>query len=1102
MKMQAKQKAIYEGLKSIGKEVSSLYADAILIKQTDGIVSKSYLIAHIAREIDAGLRDVLAPKEAQQEKREVTKHKDKNHLVSILTALDLPDDDLFAKEYFGVAKKFPKYAHKKGAYGEPRKLTEFLSLWNDYEDILLKLIGSFINQLKRIERLVQYEVPSKQILLTLPNLFNDLQKERHFYTQLKKVSWFEPLYKNGFFSPITIREDQFWNQTEYLEYLSIEVNNKTLPKEFGKVLVNLVDEILTYSITVAYIYNYRIRYTLLLILTNIPKEYISDRIMSLIPHCLHTKYENILESNQIFQFYYSFFRGPDVPNTKGLLNKLTKTIFSITDEEHFRDTSSYESGKYFSLIRAYRLKEACDNPLFSQAIAAHCSNDTILYIADNLEKYLKASPDYSATSVFGSKDFNDYAYSIKTNFSIILKNTLVEMGKTSPERLIDILKTLLSERYKNNHQIISITLYVISKTWNSTKNIFFDYLSNQDENKLFSTYLVSDDLYFFLEEIAELLVKEDVSIIQDIIDAGSQEDSFFNDGGQYYNDFRLKWYSALSKNEFIKTAYKRLATEQSKTKEDFHPKRNEYVTWGSISPLTKKEIEEMSIESLINYLKSFDPERAFRSASVDGLEGSFEKAIKEKPSIFMDNTIKFLEVPYRYISRIFYALLDLHREKQEINWDSIILFIKKYTSQPNFGTDKLSLKNASFPYDPTQLITSMCRLLDEGLRNDTTPLSGDSLSDILKILVRFTNQYVTNELPEKHQNELGSANQVVNSTTGVIISSLLNYSLKNAKVTHNKSTPNKWSNEEKKIYDSFLKREVQEFFVIFGWHLGNFFYLDKEWSKQLLSAIPSMNVQTRMSYFGGHIINPNSSRFEYNILKPIYEEAIINNWKIVDSTMGNSPFETHLLIFYLFNYENLEDGSLLVRSLENKSLETIRGLVHSLSFRFEKYYLDLDVKEKERFRCKTKRLWAYILNILENNKESLYRESSSNDFGVLLYLSKYITILDEVTTDLLIRSSQFTTQGINIEIIIETLNRLKEKGNKDKSLNHASRIFEVLILKDVRYASTLEDEITDFVETLYKSRLPDLINRANFLCNEFAINGQFTLRKLYEKHNP
>ena len=101
MKMNENQESIYNGLKSIGEEISGFYLSGLKIINDDTLPSKTYFIAHSAREIDGGIRDILAPKEEKERKQkelslEGELKKAKGHVASVLVAFDLPIDDPFA----------------------------------------------------------------------------------------------------------------------------------------------------------------------------------------------------------------------------------------------------------------------------------------------------------------------------------------------------------------------------------------------------------------------------------------------------------------------------------------------------------------------------------------------------------------------------------------------------------------------------------------------------------------------------------------------------------------------------------------------------------------------------------------------------------------------------------------------------------------------------------------------------------------------------------------------------------------------------------------------------------------------------------------------
>lgn len=57
--MGPRQAKINNGLKNIGEEIAGFYLDGIRIYNDQESISKTYLLAHLAREIDGGLRGIL-----------------------------------------------------------------------------------------------------------------------------------------------------------------------------------------------------------------------------------------------------------------------------------------------------------------------------------------------------------------------------------------------------------------------------------------------------------------------------------------------------------------------------------------------------------------------------------------------------------------------------------------------------------------------------------------------------------------------------------------------------------------------------------------------------------------------------------------------------------------------------------------------------------------------------------------------------------------------------------------------------------------------------------------------------------------------------------
>ena len=68
-KLTQKQIQIYNGLKSIGEEIAAFYIDGVRMFNSNGWNTKSYLLGHIAREIDGGIRGVFALKDEKNKIR-------------------------------------------------------------------------------------------------------------------------------------------------------------------------------------------------------------------------------------------------------------------------------------------------------------------------------------------------------------------------------------------------------------------------------------------------------------------------------------------------------------------------------------------------------------------------------------------------------------------------------------------------------------------------------------------------------------------------------------------------------------------------------------------------------------------------------------------------------------------------------------------------------------------------------------------------------------------------------------------------------------------------------------------------------------------------
>ena len=146
IELSPRQVEIYRNLEAIGPEIAAFYLDGIQILQNNDLETAANLLAHITREIDGGLRNILSEgKKAELEfvvsmpdsnnatyekgkegsfkfeskvpgAFKVTYNRIGKHKASILQSLGINEPSPLAEKWLEVTEKFHKFAHRRGAW--------------------------------------------------------------------------------------------------------------------------------------------------------------------------------------------------------------------------------------------------------------------------------------------------------------------------------------------------------------------------------------------------------------------------------------------------------------------------------------------------------------------------------------------------------------------------------------------------------------------------------------------------------------------------------------------------------------------------------------------------------------------------------------------------------------------------------------------------------------------------------------------------------------------------------------------------------------------------------------------------------------------------
>jgi len=1094
------QTKIYYGLKTIGEEIATFYLDGVRLVKDENYLSKSYLIAHIAREIDGGLRDILAPEEIkvqfQKELQVDENYKQvKGHVASILVALDLEKDEPLAIEYINVAVNFVKMVHRSGAYKKPRNAEEIIHLWLRYERILLKLFGDYINQLKHVDRILKFQKPTDYILETLPNFFEDESKKNHFYETLKNTNWFKPMYDKDFFNASTIEKDKHWRQLTYLIYISEEIKEKRFDAENSKYLIDLIYKLTKSNTYDEYSGDIRLWYFSFKILANLPKSYIDSNFLDIYMKFFNSN-DTTLTAKGAIEFVESYFLEDEISKDgKLIIENILMHAFDLTDNKSERSLTRNNVELIFPIFESYLLKDLSDSMDLCKQIAYTCTDSLLYHIGDKLEIYLLNyyHEGIFKNSIFFENDSTSSEETIDVIYTDFLKKIISSISLVDSKRHREITKIFLSSRYKHFY-IQRLCYYIISLNWENTKDLFMILIKNNDENKCFSSWESNEDLYFLLEKCSESLNSSECLSLEKIIDTGSHNDFFYHDR---LDDFRLYWFSALKNNEYFGNKFEALSLKHDRSYESLKPKKQTFITWGSISPLSKKDLVNISPFKLAETIKNFDPPRGFKTACSDGLANILEDFFSENPDLFTDNFEQYINIQFIYSTKIIYGLSKCLENNKLINWDNTLLFINNYIQQKSFRNDELKLINDNLSYDKFSFIIASCRLITKG--NNSATLYSDNL---ISIVEKIFKEYLTYINPNSDEQYVGSYSNslmsLYNSQNAVILKEYFYFILRKAKLSnYRKKKQPRWELYEGNFFSKLADENNLDFFMLLAHCKSNFLYVDYNWTINKIKTIPAKNTEVIKAFFNVHILSNDPSKQDYEIFKNIYKIAIVENWKFDTSGMSNS-LERHIGIFYLFNYDNFEKDSIIEIFFNSKKVVNIGKLIHFFSHYVSSYVKTLSLKEQEITKTRLIILWEKCYEVLIRIKS----ENSKTEISGLINFLQYIDEITEKNFSIIHKTSLIAVKHWEIDTLLGHLNRLKNKVTSEENANYIILILNDTIFHDLYYFRDDKDDLFKIIEYLFGLDIECIKLDLNQICNNLAKKGLYFITPLYEKYNP
>lgn len=1075
-----KQTKIHQGLSEIGAEIANFYADAIrLVDPSCTIASKANLIAHLAREIDGGLRDILAPAEKKKAKEKELSGPDKGHFASILVAIGKDKDDPLANEWLSIASHFAKIAHRRGPHKASKEATEILLLWERYEEILSHLIGSFYSITDRLDGFMMLESPTEEILNALDNILTNEKYANYFFVKLDKPGWVEPLAQRGYFNSANApKKNQpgyfpgVWYPIRFLLNVA-KTKNGEAQIFIEKILRQIQTDYVASTIELS-------PYTI---------NDISNLVVELDDHSFDEKDSLFFEkftistANGAWLFFaddlskHTPQKLIDKGDKKGA-SEFLKYFFGIHyfKEEGimWEDLEIEGNTRAIPLMETHMYRDFTDK--YADALTKFIGLENLRIVSEKLNQLQETNSFELSSSSLPSIEISDQTH-MMSEWPHHFVDYIVEAAKSLS---VGELKEITQEFLYSRTQILQrIGFHLIRLNFEHLKDVFFEYI---EKTKLSSDIYIHEP-YKLLQEHSEKFDENQFSKIINWIE-GIQEEKIEDEDQeriqQTKNYYCKRWITALVATG---EANKKLLKQKSQEYQEKYPHEisnldfdNHSTTrFGFDRPIDDEDFEKMSIDEQIEFIKKFKPEHP-GDTSDEGLAQQLTESVIEHPENYIFSLDKFLALPPMYTQALLEGFTKSVNKDALTDFGLVLDFIDRaiISSAFQIKSDTRIDYRKAFVRESGEFVKSIVA------KPETFSFSEEDIRRVLTLLINFlnTDEYKDNNETINHD----YPTHILNSAQGRLHLVLLETTWLWAKLFGGKEEI-KWPKETKDYFTSRLNRNSpadKDYSMILGQQLHTLLWLDKAWVEENILSIFPAAYPTHEEYALSSSLSlytrPDKGVYDLFKKNGLFDKAItLYNYECgsLEALCNYAVYE-----WRFWGGENSGNESILQKLLSNNNEKQIYQLLHSIW------------KNKIITKEQLLDLWPKFISIAAKD-----RERFRPVYRALTWLTDIFKELDDEILGYLHQSiDNFETNDREAYQLSRSIFKLADTNLK----NAGDLLLHIFNKTDINPYSTAE--LQEFVEKLYQSGNNEL---ANNICHYIGdTKGSLILRELFEKNNP
>jgi hypothetical protein len=1048
-----RQERIHRRLLLVGPGPATFYRDACrLMSWQPPLASTTHLVAHLLREVESGLRDVLetvTEQEARLKKGAKAAEAHKDEIRAILKELEIPETDTVAVAWLRLPGNDNAYGLASRAHRDaltvPRQVdAEFIEFWNQMEAILDKVLEKFeehyIAWHKQFDQLALKTSPTqadaKFLRLHSPN---NLVALGDFFNRLSTPAWLQPLFDEKLFDhPPEPEHDEekggmrlwAWPQSRYLarmakfaptEVLNIilaipETKNSWVHQDFAEAALVMPADLAAQLVPKM-------------------KGWVEGGFGLLLPSKLGQVMEHLAVGNQV----------------KAALEVMRSLLSLIPDAKLVTPANEIKEDEIKELFSRREPRPRFDAWEYGEIVRKNvppvvekAGEQALSVLCDLLEDAVRLSmtpgekPTANDISHAWRPAIEDHAqnsdYDIKTRLVDAVRDAAEHIARADPSRILALIRSFRKRRLRVFRRLAHHLLRTFPE---AEPNLVVKTLLCR--GLLFKASLWHEYALLLRESFQRLSPAEQAKILG-WIERGPDEEKyrtwhqkFF---GQSASEEQVAVHTKAWKRDLLalisddlpnqwKQRFSELTKELGPSE---HPEFSSYTSggaWGYGSPKDVTDLASLTIEETVDFLRTWEPPTDWMAPSPEGLGRKLTALVASDPERFAEAAVLFCGIDATYVRAMIQGLEEASKKNLKFPWPPVVKLCQWVAEQPREIPGRVKDQREADP-DWGWTLKAISSLLTLGLQSESHPIPFELRSEIWDVLQKLVAdpEPTTDTEAEYVQHKMNSMEISINTERPKAMHAVMTYAFwvkrnleAESKIAQSETLWFAKMPEVQKVLEDHLDSETDRSVgvrSVYGQWLASLLALDKTWLSQQISRIfPAEAEQEKLlkAAWDAYVISWNPSGALLGLLREQYMSAIQRIPQAPPESRHPHDSSERLAehLFLLYGWGRLDATDPLLTEFFTKAPDRVRGHgFHQVGFGLYNEKGPANAETLERFKALWEQRLAAATNAGEKRIDELwtfgwwFASDKLDDDWALAYLAKVLRLTGKVEVDHLV----------------------------------------------------------------------------------------------------